>query len=61
MKSVCGGFYIDGAVNESERWGWRRGMKRQGLAVDLEFIEQQQTGDLRNAMNDSDSLPETNV
>ena len=64
LKSVCGGVYIYGAVNESERWGWRRGMKRQGLAVERFGIHRtttNDTGDLRNAMNDSDSLPETSV
>ena len=35
-----------------------RPVQRQGLAVrnDSEFIEQQQTGDLRNAMNNSKRL-----
>ena len=28
------GVYSYGAVNESERWGWRRGMKKQGLAAE---------------------------
>ena len=43
LKSVCGGVYIYGALNESERWGWRRGMKMQGLAVERFGIYQTTT------------------